>query len=107
MIILAIETSCDETGIAVLSLKGQSFSVLADLVVSQINIHKKYGGVVPEVAARKHMENILPLLDQALKKAKIKISDIDLISAVKGPGLITALIVALCSSLLAVELLVT
>jgi len=95
MIILAIETSCDETGIAILSVKKQSFKVLANFVVSQIDIHKKYGGVVPEVAARKHLENILPLLDQALKKSKIKLKNIDIIAAVKGPGLITSLIVGL------------
>jgi len=95
MNILAIESSCDETGIAVLVVKGQTFKVLANLVVSQIDFHKKYGGVVPEVAARKHMENILPLLDQALTASKLKIKDIDVIAAVKGPGLITSLIVGL------------
>ncbi len=93
MIILAIETSCDETAVAVLEIKGQNFKVLANLVSSQINIHKKYGGVVPEVAARKHLEHILPLLDQVLKKAKIKPEKIDLIGVVNGPGLITSLIV--------------
>jgi len=95
MIILAIETSCDETAIAVLEIKGQNFKVLANLVSSQINIHKKYGGVVPEVAARKHLENILPLLDKALKQAKIKPKEIDVIGVVNGPGLITSLIVGI------------
>jgi tRNA N6-adenosine threonylcarbamoyltransferase len=91
MKILGIETSCDETAIAVLEIKGQNYKVLANLVSSQINIHKKYGGIVPEVAARKHVENIIPLLDQA----KIKAKDIDLIGVVNGPGLITSLIVGL------------
>ncbi len=95
MIILAIETSCDETAVAILEIKGQNFKVLASFVSSQINIHKKYGGVVPEVAARKHLEHILPLLDQALKKAKLKPEKIDLIGVVNGPGLITSLIVGL------------
>ena len=69
------------------------FKVLANFVASQINIHKKYGGVVPEVAARKHLENILPLLDKTLKQAKVKTSQIDAIAVVYGPGLITSLIV--------------
>jgi len=91
MKILAIETSCDETAVAVLEIKGQNYKVLANFVSSQIHIHKKYGGVVPEVAARKHLENILPLLD----KAKIQKKDIDIIGVVHGPGLITSLIVGL------------
>jgi N6-L-threonylcarbamoyladenine synthase len=95
MIILAIETSCDETAVAILDIKGLTFIVLANFVASQINIHKKYGGVVPEVAARKHMENMLPLLDKAMKQSKIKQQDIDAIAVVFGPGLITSLIVGL------------
>lgn len=105
MKILGIETSCDETAIAVLEIsakgglatgwKGQNFKVLANLVSSQINIHKKYGGVVPEIAARKHVENILPLLDKAFELTKLKFQDIDIIGSVYGPGLITSLIVGL------------
>jgi N6-L-threonylcarbamoyladenine synthase len=93
MIILSIESSCDETAIALLEINKSHFKVLANFVASQINIHKKYGGVVPEVAARKHMENILPLLDKALKQSKLKPEDIDAIAVVYGPGLITSLIV--------------
>jgi len=95
MIILAIETSCDETAVAILEIKNQTFKVLANLVFSQINIHKKYGGVVPEVAARKHLENLLPLLEQAMEQAELKAADIDVIGGVYGPGLITSLIVGL------------
>lgn len=95
MKILAIETSCDETSVAILEIKGQTFKVLANLVSSQINIHKKYGGVVPEVAARKHLENMLPLLDKALKQVKLKMQKVDAIAVVYGPGLITSLIVGL------------
>jgi N6-L-threonylcarbamoyladenine synthase len=101
MKILAIETSCDETAVAVLEIsakggsasggKGQTYQVLANFVFSQINIHKKYGGVVPEVAARKHLETILPLL----AKTNIKPKEIDIIGVVHGPGLITSLIVGL------------
>jgi len=105
MKILAIETSCDETAIAILEIfarggqasgwKGQNFKVLTNLVTSQINIHKKYGGVVPEVAARKHLENILPLLEKALKQAKVTQKEIEAIGVVYGPGLITSLIVGI------------
>jgi len=93
MKILAIETSCDETAVAVLEIssKGQTFKVLANFVYSQINIHKKYGGVVPEIAARKHIETIIPLLI----KANINKDDIDIIGVVNGPGLSTSLIVGI------------
>ncbi|MFA5188118.1 MAG: tRNA (adenosine(37)-N6)-threonylcarbamoyltransferase complex transferase subunit TsaD [Patescibacteria group bacterium] len=95
MKILAIETSCDETSVAILEIKSQNFKVQANLVSSQINIHKKYGGVVPEVAARKHLENILPLLEKALAQAKVTSNDIEAIGVVYGPGLITSLIVGI------------
>jgi N6-L-threonylcarbamoyladenine synthase len=93
MIILSIESSCDETAVAILEIKGQTFKVLANFVASQINIHKKFGGVVPEVAARKHLENMLPILDKALMQAKITPKKIDAIAVVYGPGLITSLII--------------
>jgi len=95
MKILAIETSCDETAVAILEVNNQTFKVLANLVSSQINIHKKYGGVVPEVAARKHLENILPLLTKALAQARVNQKDIEAIGVVYGPGLITSLIVGI------------
>jgi N6-L-threonylcarbamoyladenine synthase len=95
MIILAIESSCDETAVAILEIKGQTFKVLANFVASQINIHKKYGGVVPEVAARKHLENMLPILDKALTQSKLSPKKIDAIAVVYGPGLITSLIVGI------------
>lgn len=93
MIILAIETSCDETSIAILEAKNGQFKILSNLVASQINIHKKYGGIVPEVAARKHIEVILPLLDEALKNLKKK--KIDYIATTYGPGLITSLLIGI------------
>lgn len=95
MLILGIETSCDETGVALLEIKGDKFRVLANLVSSQVNIFKKYGGVVPEIAARKHLDNLLPLLEQALDEAKVGMDDIDAIGVVYGPGLITSLIVGI------------
>jgi len=72
MIILGIETSCDETAVAVVRGNGDKVEILSNVVASQIEIHKKYGGVVPEVAAREHVLNILPVVNEALKKAGIK-----------------------------------
>ena len=90
MRILAIETSCDETAIAVLSGNGNLLNLEKNAIYSQINIHKKYGGVVPELAARKHTETIIPLLDSTLGKGKLK--GVDYVAVTSGPGLITSLI---------------
>jgi len=95
MIILAIETSCDETSAAVLKSTRGYLELLANIVSSQINIHKKYGGVVPEVAARMHIKNILPVIMEALVISKIKSEQIDLIACTTGPGLSTSLIIGL------------
>ena len=89
MIILGIETSCDETAAAVIYGQGDKIKVLSNVVASQIEIHKKYGGVVPEVAAREHVLNILPVVDKALKGVK----KIDAIAVTDGPGLVTSLLV--------------
>ena len=77
MIILGIETSCDETAASVIEGNGDDVEVLSSIVSSQINIHKKYGGVVPEMAAREHVLNILPVVNEALEKAGIKRSDVN------------------------------
>ena len=90
MRILAIETSCDETAIAVLSGNGNLLNLEKNAIYSQINIHKKYGGVVPELAARKHVETIIPLIDSTLGKGKLK--GVDYVAVTSGPGLITSLI---------------
>lgn len=90
--ILGIETSCDETSIAVVK-NGEE--ILSNIISSQIEVHKKYGGVVPEVASRKHLENIVPVLDMALKEAKIKKEDLTAIAVTNEPGLIGALLVGL------------
>lgn len=95
MNILAIETSCDETAAAVLRTGRGRLELLANIVSSQIDIHKKYGGVVPEVAARHHVENIMPVVDEAIKTAKIKPGEIDFIATTVGPGLVTSLIVGI------------
>lgn len=93
MYILGIETSCDETAASIIKAnqKNGKITVLSNIISSQIEIHKKYGGVVPEVAAREHVLNILPVIDEAFEIAKISYKKIDLIAVTKGPGLITSL----------------
>ena len=90
MNILAIESSCDETAVAVVRDGRQ---VLADCISSQVDIHKIYGGVVPEIASRKHVEAIYPLADQALETAGITRADIDAVAVTYAPGLIGAVLV--------------
>lgn len=93
MIILGIETSCDETSASVVKADRGKFKILSNIVSSQIKIHAKYGGVVPEVAARKHIENMMPVLISSLKQAKIKKEDIDIVAVTNGPGLAISLLV--------------
>ena len=88
--ILGIESSCDETSVAILS----DVEVKVNLISSQ-HFHKTYGGVVPELSSRAHLQMVKPLIDSALQSAKFKINDIDLITATAGPGLIGALLVGL------------
>ncbi|MBQ2593973.1 MAG: tRNA (adenosine(37)-N6)-threonylcarbamoyltransferase complex transferase subunit TsaD, partial [Candidatus Riflebacteria bacterium] len=95
MITLGIESSCDDTSIALVE---NGTKVLASLVSSQIEIHKRFGGVVPEVASRKHLEAILPLLNEALAKADKKLTDIDQIAVTAGPGLLGPLLVGLTTA---------
>jgi len=91
MIILGLETSCDETSAAVVN---DGREVLSNIISSQVETHVKFGGVVPEIAARKHIESIGFIVQEALNTAKIKISDIDGFAAANGPGLAGALLVA-------------
>lgn len=95
MNILAIETSCDETSVAVLK---DGREVLSNIISSQIDIHKKFGGVVPEIASRKHIESINNILQEALDTAGMGFSDIDLIAVTQGPGLVGALLVGLSTA---------
>lgn len=92
MLVLGVETSCDDTAAAVL-LDGRT--VLANFVSSQDTIHGPYGGVVPELASRQHVRNILPILDGALQKAKVELKDLDGIAVTHGPGLVGSLLVGL------------
>ncbi len=99
MIILGIETSCDETSAAVVETDGRRFCVLSNVVSSQIKIHQKYGGVVPEVAARNHVGKVLPVIEQALRNAECKMQNakyfVDRIAVTVGPGLLTSLLVGI------------
>ncbi|MFH1540440.1 MAG: tRNA (adenosine(37)-N6)-threonylcarbamoyltransferase complex transferase subunit TsaD, partial [Elusimicrobiota bacterium] len=93
MIILGIETSCDDTSCAVVAVNKDTIVVLSNVVSSQIKIHKKYNGIVPELAARSHLENINFVIDEALCKANCKIGDIDAVAVTAGPGLIGSLLI--------------
>jgi N6-L-threonylcarbamoyladenine synthase len=90
MLTLGIESSCDDTSAAVLE---DDNNLLSNIVSSQDEIHSKYGGVVPELASRKHLESIQPIVDEALFQANVSLDDIDLIAATQGPGLIGSLLV--------------
>lgn len=92
MRVLGIETTCDETAASVV-VDGER--ILSSVVSSQIDLHKAYGGVVPELACRRHIDLLMPIIDEALKQAKTPLSEIDLISVAHGPGLIGALMIGL------------
>jgi N6-L-threonylcarbamoyladenine synthase len=89
MTLLAIETSCDETSVAVI----RDGTVLSGIVSSQIKLHAEYGGVVPELAAREHLRNLIPVTQSALSKAGITVGQLDAVAATQGPGLPNALLV--------------
>ena len=86
--ILGIESSCDDTSAAVL----KNGIVLSNIIANQ-NIHKKYGGVVPELASRAHLSNIIPVIDAALKESNVKLKQISAIAFTRGPGLMGSLII--------------
>ncbi len=93
---LGIETSCDETAAAVVEQNiGQKAKILSNIVSSQIKEHRKFGGVVPEIAARAHVEKIDFIINEAIKKSKKSLNEIDGIAATAGPGLIVCLTVGL------------
>jgi N6-L-threonylcarbamoyladenine synthase len=90
--ILALETSCDETAAAVVE---DGHLVLGDAIASQVDIHRKYGGVVPELASRNHVVDVVPVVRQALEQAGLEAADLDAIAVTRGPGLVGALLVGL------------
>ena len=92
ILIMGVETSCDETAVSIIQDNGKKPpKILANIISSQEEVHKKFGGVVPELAARDHLEKIEKIAKKALKKSKVKLNDIDAISATAGPGLIVCL----------------
>ena len=95
-LILGIETSCDETAVSIIRDNGaKGTEILSNVVSSQFDIHRSFGGIVPELAARSHLEKIDLIAKEAFKKSKVKLTDIDAIAATAGPGLIVCLSVGL------------
>jgi N6-L-threonylcarbamoyladenine synthase len=94
-VILGIETSCDETAAALVTAEGE---IRSNVVASQADLHAKYGGVVPEVASRRHLELIAPVVREALEQAGATLDDVDRVAVTQGPGLIGALLVGLAAA---------
>ena len=97
-LVLGLETSCDETGIGIVRIDGGRHELLADAIASSAPDHARYGGVVPEVASRAHVEAMLPTLDRALADAGCSLSDIDAVAVTAGPGLAGALLVGVAAA---------
>ncbi len=93
MLILGIESSCDETAAAVVK---NGDTILSSIIASQVDVHSQYGGVVPELASRMHIEAVSPVVEQAFEKAGITADDIEGVAATQGPGLLGALLVGFC-----------
>ncbi len=89
---LGIETSCDETAAAVVTSDGV---VLSDIIASQVDIHGRFGGIVPEIASRIHVESIVPIVEQSIEEAKVTLEDLSAVAVTQGPGLVGALVVGL------------
>ncbi len=98
MRLLSIETSCDETAAAVLEYKNGSLVVLSSVISSQIALHAPYGGVVPNLAAREHVRNVIPVVEETLTRAQITPAQIDCVAVTQGPGLIPALLVGVSAA---------
>ena len=94
-LVLGLETSCDETAAAVIE---DGRRILSNIISSQIPVHQKYGGVVPELASRRHVENVVPVIDRALSEAGVKLADLSAIGVTFGPGLVGALLVGVAAA---------
>jgi N6-L-threonylcarbamoyladenine synthase len=92
MIVLSVESSCDETSVSIIK---DGINILSNVVLSQIDVHKQFGGVVPEIASREHIKGITMVFEEALEKAKITKKDINLVAVTKGPGLIGSLLIGI------------
>lgn len=95
MLVLGIESTCDETACAIVQ---DGTHILSNIISSQIDLHAQYGGVVPELSCRRHIDVIIPVIKQALEKANVSLQDIDLIAVAHGPGLIGALLIGLTAA---------
>lgn len=95
VLVLGIESSCDETAAAVVA---DGRTILSNVIASQADFHRQFGGVVPEIASRMHLEAILPVIDQALSQANVTLAEIDVLAATQGPGLVGALLVGLTAA---------
>jgi len=94
-VILGIETSCDETAAGLVSADGE---IRANVVASQADLHRRFGGVVPEVASRRHLELVVPVVREALETAGLELGDVDTVAVTQGPGLVGALLVGLSAA---------
>src|SRR4028118_1420049 len=93
MLVLGIESSCDETAAAVVR---DGREILSSVISSQIDLHKPYGGVVPELASREHLNKIEPVVKEALERANVDLNELDAVAITQGPGLIGSLLVGVC-----------
>jgi len=93
VLVLGIETSCDETAAAVVR---DGREIVSSIIASQIELHKPFGGVVPELASREHLAKIEPIVREALTRASVEFDDIDAVAVTQGPGLVGALLVGVC-----------
>ena len=95
MLVLGLETSCDETAAAVVA---DGTTIRSNVIASQAALHRRFGGVVPELASRKHVERLLPVLDEALEEAAVSLGQIDAVAVTRGPGLVGALTVGVAAA---------
>src|SRR5713226_8782660 len=95
MLIVGIETSCDETAVAIVS---DGTDIRSNGIASQADLHRRFGGVVPELASRQHVERLLPVLDEALERAGASLGDVEAVAVTQGPGLIGALTVGVAAA---------
>src|SRR5919197_5112313 len=93
--ILGLETSCDETAAALVTRAGR---IASNVVASQADLHARFGGVVPEIASRRHLELVMPVVEEALSQAEATLDDVELVAVTRGPGLIGALLVGLAAA---------
>src|SRR5919204_1012090 len=93
--ILGLETSCDETAAALVTRNGR---IASNVVASQADLHARFGGIVPEIASRRHLELVLPVVEEALTQAEATLEEVELVAVTRGPGLIGALLVGLAAA---------